>query len=222
MSDYRILINNDRYICVNKAAGVLSQPGKSGEKSVKEILENRLKKPLHIINRLDRPVSGILLFAKNKKSAKRLTATIQSEHTHKIYIAIVDNKPPEEEGILNDSILVRNSKAYITSSDEIGKNAILNYKILGNSKNYHFLEISLITGRFHQIRTQLAHVGCHIMGDVKYGARRSNKNRSIGLHAWKLSFVDPFIGERIIIKAEFPQDPIWLENLNIIENQLNN
>jgi len=158
---------------------------------------------------LDRPVSGVVIFAKTRKSAAQLSEMLQKGQFIKKYLAAVQNKPNEEEGELIHYLNKRNFKAFVSKTPGNGKLAKLKYKIVGQSDHYTFLEIDLKTGRFHQIRAQLAAMGCPVKGDVKYGARRANKDRSIHLHALSIEFKNPLNNKKLKLSADLPDDPVW-------------
>jgi 23S rRNA pseudouridine1911/1915/1917 synthase len=203
-----LIIYQDQYIiAINKPVGVLSQSDISDSKSIKEEIESYLQHEVFILNRIDRPVSGIVTFAKSKKSASKFTEVFKK--AQKKYIAIVENKPPENSGILENVLQKKGNKAYLINDIESGQLARLKYEYLGQSIKYHYLSIILETGRFHQIRAQLASISCRIMGDVKYGARRGLKDRSIGLHALEILFFHPFLLKELRITADFPAKNIW-------------
>lgn len=204
-----IVFEDQHIICINKKAGVLSQPGKNEDISVQKLLEIKLKHDVFILNRLDRPVSGLILFAKSKRAAAKFSAALSNPETKKTYYAIVEQKPELSEGVLENTLNKKDNKSYISSDPVKGKTARLEYTLIGSGTNYHFLKIILHTGRFHQIRSQMANIGCHIKGDVKYGARRSNKDKSIGLHAYELDFKHPVKKEMLNLKANFPEDNLW-------------
>lgn len=211
ISDW-ILYKNNQLIAFNKPTGVSIQPDKTEEKSLQELAEIYSKANIFVIHRIDRPASGVIIFAKSKKGLARMNAQFQNRKIKKTYLAVVKNAPEKKEGQLKH-YLRKNGKTNKTQVfDEPvkgGKEAILNYTIIGKSDNYSLLEIDLETGRHHQIRAQLAKIGSPIKGDVKYGARRSNKDRSIHLHAWKLSFQHPVTSEEVLLEANLPDDVIW-------------
>lgn len=211
ISDW-VLYKNNQLIAFNKPAGIPIQPDKTEEKSLLDLGEIYAKSNLFIIHRIDRPASGVVILAKSKKGLARMNAQFQERTIKKTYLAVVKNPPKEKSGQLTH-YLRKNEKANKTQVfDEPvkgGKQAILNYKIIGKSDNYSLLEIDLETGRHHQIRAQLAKIGSPIKGDVKYGARRGNKNRSIHLHAWKLGFKHPVTSEVVELVADMPDDSIW-------------
>ena len=207
-----IVDNNNQYIVANKISGMPCIPDKSEDKNLKNLLEAYSKHDLHIITRTDRPVSGLTLFAKNQNSAKTLTEQIQSKKIDKSYLAIVEGKLDKAKGELTDYLL--KSKAYksivVKEGDKDAKKAILKYETLVELDNYTILKVELVTGRFHQIRSQLANAGFPIKGDIKYGARRKNKDRSIYLHAYELSFPHPVTGQVNKYKiAPNKNDSLW-------------
>lgn len=211
ISDW-VLYKNNQLIAFNKPAGIPIQPDKTEAKSLQDLGEIYAKSNLFIIHRIDRPASGVIVLAKSKKGLARMNAQFQERTIKKTYLAVVKKAPEKSEGQLIH-YLRKNEKANKTQVFEApvkgGKKAILNYKVIGKSDNYTLLEIDLETGRHHQIRAQLAKIGSPIKGDVKYGARRSNKNRSIHLHAWKLSFQHPVTSETVDLVADMPEDAIW-------------
>ncbi|MFT5764377.1 MAG: 23S rRNA pseudouridine1911/1915/1917 synthase, partial [Saprospiraceae bacterium] len=160
----------------------------------------------------DRPATGVVLFAKNKKALANLNQQFKDRTIKKTYLAVVKNTPENPEGHLVHYVYKNNTKnkSVATTEESPGtKKAELKYKVIGQSDNYSLLEIELITGRFHQIRSQLAAIGCPIRGDVKYGFKRGNKDRSIHLHAWKLRFTHPVSEELVELVAPLPEDSVW-------------
>ncbi len=216
-----VLYEDNHLLIVNKACGELVQVDKTGDVSLEESLKLWLKekynKPgnvfLGVTHRLDRPVTGVVVFAKTSKALPRLNEMFQKGEMHKTYWALVKNPPKQTEGVL-ENYLVRNEKqnksyAYDVEKPE-SKKAILHYKVIGHSDTYYLLEIDLKTGRHHQIRCQLAKMGCPIKGDLKYGFDRSNKDGGISLHARHIEFVHPVSKVPIDITAPLPtHDPIW-------------
>lgn len=207
-----ILLKNNQFIVVNKPPGLGIQSDKTGDKSLIDFAEIYTKKKLFITHRIDRPVSGAVVLAKNSKCAAQLNEQFHKRTVDKTYLAIIKNAPKEKEGTLLHFIS-KNEKQNksIISDVEIpnSKNAELKYEVMGQSDNYTILKIKLITGRHHQIRAQLAAIGSPIKGDVKYGARRGNKDRSIHLHAWEIGFHHPITKERISVVAAPPEDALW-------------
>ena len=216
----QILHEDNHIIVINKRVGDIVQGDKTGDKPlsevVKEYIKDKYKKPgevyLGVIHRLDRPTTGIVVFAKTSKALSRLNDAFKNRETQKTYWAVVKNSPPKE----NDTLihyLKRNpknntSKAHTKEIPE-SKKASLDYKIIKKLDNYFGLEINLHTGRHHQIRAQLAAIGCPIKGDLKYGFDRSNPDGGIHLHARKLSFTHPVTKEELTIIAPVPNDSIW-------------
>lgn len=207
-------------IIVNKRPGDIVQGDKTGDiplsEVVKEYIKDKYNKPgnvyLGVVHRLDRPTSGIVLFAKTSKALPRLNKIFKEKEAKKTYWAIVKNTPPKQQDSLVH-FLKRNTKqnksvAHIKEVPE-SKKAILHYTVLKKLDNYYLLEIDLETGRHHQIRSQLSAIGSPIKGDLKYGFDRSNKDASIHLHARKLSFVHPVSKEKIEVLAPPPVDPVW-------------
>lgn len=215
-----ILYEDNHIIAVNKKAGQIVQGDKTNDTPLSEFIKLYLKEKynkagnvfLGIVHRLDRPVSGVIVFAKTSKALTRLNEMFKNKETKKKYIAICKNKPPKQQDCLNNFIY-RNeakNKSYISKTETKNtKKAILYYKVIMGTDNYYFLEIELETGRHHQIRCQLANINCPIRGDLKYGYPRSNKDISISLHAVELSFVHPVSKKETIIKAPFPNDNLW-------------
>jgi 23S rRNA pseudouridine1911/1915/1917 synthase len=219
-NNLQILHEDNHLIVVNKRVGDIAQGDNSGDKPlpdiVKEYLKEKYNKPgdvfLGVVHRLDRPTTGIVVFAKTSKALTRMNDLFSSQETQKTYWAVVKNKPPKEEDTLVHYIK-RNqqnntSKAHLKEVPE-SKKASLHYKIITELDNYFALEIELHTGRHHQIRAQLQAIGCSIKGDLKYGFDRSNPDGGIHLHARKLSFIHPVSKEQMTIIAPVPQDVIW-------------
>ena len=208
-----ILHEDANCIIINKPAGVPTQPDKTTDRSALDMVTKHLGRQVFVVNRLDRPASGVLVFAKSSNSAGKFSALFQSDNIEKRYWVVVKNKPKENSGTLVHYLKKgsKSSKSLVFDDDKKGgKKAVLKYEVLKSLDNYHLLEIQLKTGRFHQIRSQLAAIGSPIKGDVKYGARRSNTNRSIHLHARQISFIQPFNNQEIIIIATPPtDDSIW-------------
>ena len=207
-----VIYKNNQLIAFNKPPGVPVQADKTGDKSLHQLGEIYCKSKLFLIHRIDRPASGIVIFAKNKKAVGVLNDQFKNRSVKKMYLAVVKNKPEEEEATIQH-YLIKNQKAnksvVVDKETADSKKAELNYKLLGSSDNYYLLQLNLITGRHHQIRAQLAALKNPIKGDVKYGFRRSNKDRSIHLHAWQLEFKHPVSKESVQLIAEPPGDPVW-------------
>jgi len=215
-----ILFEDNHLIVINKQSGDIVQGDKTGDtplsEVVKEFIKEKYNKPgavfLGVVHRLDRPTTGIVVFAKTSKALERFNKMLHDKKVNKTYWAMVKNKPLNNEDTLQN-YLIKNPKnnkstAYNTEI-EGSKKAILHYKILKSLDNYHLLEVDLETGRHHQIRCQLAAIGSPIKGDLKYGFDRSNKDASIHLHARKIEFIHPVTKELISIIAPTPKDVIW-------------
>lgn len=207
----QVLYKNNQLIAFNKLAALGVQPDKTEDKSLLDIAEIYSKSKLHLIHRLDRPASGVVLFAKNKKALANLNEQFKERSIEKVYLAVVKNAPPKEEDHLIHFVYKKTSGKSVASTENKpgSKKAELTYKVIGKIDNYTLLEVKLITGRFHQIRSQLAAIGCPIKGDVKYGFKRGNRDRSIHLHAWKLSFTHPVSEERVELVAPVPEESVW-------------
>lgn len=215
-----VLYEDNHIIIVNKTNSEIVQGDKTGDKPLSEILKEWLKekynKPgnvfIGVTHRLDRPVSGVVVFAKTSKALPRLNEMFKNGECHKTYWAIVKNTPEKPEDELTHYLL-RNEKqnksyAYDTEKPN-SKKAILSYRVIARSDKYNLLEIDLKTGRHHQIRCQLAKMGCPIKGDLKYGAERSNSDGGICLHARNICFVHPVSGNTINVTAPVPEDNLW-------------
>lgn len=215
-----VLYEDNHLIAINKKPSQIVQADKTGDISleilVKKYIAEKYNKPgdafLGVIHRIDRPVSGVVVFARTSKALTRLNEMVKNREIQKIYWAIVKNKPAHTEGRL-ENYLVRNeakNKTSITGkSNPHAQQALLDYKMIAQSDNYYLLEIQLITGRHHQIRAQLAGMGCPIKGDLKYGSERSNPDASICLHARSVTFLHPVKNEEIIIEAAPPLNSLW-------------
>jgi 23S rRNA pseudouridine1911/1915/1917 synthase len=212
MTDW-ILHNDNAVIVLNKPSSIPTQPDQTGDASLLQLTEEFLHEKLYLVHRLDRVASGLVVFAKTPEAAAALSVQFQLKKTEKRYWAIVENKPPKDTDILTH-FLKKNAKTNTSKAYDIetkdAKRAELRYILRGVSDRYVLLEIELFTGRHHQIRAQLSKMGCSIKGDVKYGARRSNVNRSIHLHAWKLQFEHPVSKEIIVFQCEPDKsDKLW-------------
>ncbi|UOK41553.1 MULTISPECIES: RluA family pseudouridine synthase [Flavobacterium] len=216
----QILHEDNHIIIVNKRVGDIVQGDKTGDKPlsdiVKEYIKEKYNKPgevfLGVVHRLDRPTTGIVVFARTSKALARLNEMFSKRETQKTYWAVVKNQPPKTEDVLVH-FLKRNpknntSKAHIKEVPD-SKKASLDYKIIKKLDNYYALEINLHTGRHHQIRSQLSAIGCPIKGDLKYGSDRSNPDGGIHLHARKLVFTHPVSKEILEIIASVPNDVVW-------------
>ena len=217
----KVLFEDNHIIVINKESGEIVQGDKTGDAPLSDIVKAYLKekynKPgnvfLGVVHRLDRPVSGVVLFAKTSKALPRLNKLFaEHEKVKKTYWAIVANKPPQVSGTLTHW-LTRNEKTNTAKAYDRevphSKKAVLDYQLIDASERYFLLEIQLHTGRHHQIRCQLAKIGCPIKGDLKYGAPRSNPDGSISLHARKLELEHPVTHELLSITAPVPQNALW-------------
>lgn len=215
-----ILFEDNHLIIINKKVKQIVQGDKTGDVSmdqmVKAFIKKRDKKPgnvyLGLPHRLDRPVSGVVIFTKTSKALSRMTALFKSREIEKIYHAIVQEKPsPEKAEIIH--FLKKNekqNKSYVVGEATPGaKRAVLDYRLLSTSDNYYLLEVQIHTGRHHQIRAQLSAIGCPVKGDRKYGFRKSNRNGGISLHAKRISFIHPVRKERVDITAPYPDEDIY-------------
>jgi len=219
-NNLQVLYEDNHIIIINKRAGDIVQGDKTGDKPLSDIVKAYIKdkynKPgevyLGVVHRLDRPTTGLVIFAKTSKVLPRLNALFVSKDIDKTYWAIVKNEPPKAKDTLVNW-LKKNPKNNKSSAypKEVkdSKKAILHYKILKKLDHYFLLEINLETGRHHQIRSQLSTIGCPIKGDLKYGFDRSNKDASIHLHARHITFIHPVKLIPINITAPLPNDPIW-------------
>lgn len=216
-----ILYEDNHIIAVNKTTSEIVQGDKTGDEplsdTLKRFLKDKYNKPgevfIGVVHRLDRPVSGVVIFAKTSKALARLNDMFKNKDVEKTYWAIVQNKPKDLEARL-EHFLIRNEKQNKSYAHPIekpnSKKSILTYKLIASSDRYHLLEINLETGRHHQIRCQLASIGCSIKGDLKYGAPRSNPNGGISLHARKICFFHPVSKQNIEIIAPVPEDDkLW-------------
>ena len=215
-----VVYEDNHIIVVNKTASEIVQGDKTGDtplsETVKQYLKEKYQKPgnvfLGVTHRLDRPVSGLIIFAKTGKALTRLNEMFRTSEVKKTYWAVVKNPPREPEGELIH-FLVRNEKQHQSYAydKEVrnSKKAILHYGLIGHSENYYLLEVDLKTGRHHQIRCQLAKMGCPIKGDLKYGSPRSNPDGSICLHARRVKFIHPVSKEQIELEAPLPEGNLW-------------
>ena len=215
-----ILYEDNHLIAVYKKPSDLSQSDKTGDAALdsetKKYLAVKYNKPgdvfLGVVHRLDRPVGGVMLFARTSKALERMNEVFRTREVKKIYLAVVRERPPEEEGVLTHFLKKneKQNKTYVYDNEVKGsKKASLSYKLAGRSDRYFLLEIELHTGRHHQIRAQLAKIGCPVKGDLKYGYPRSNEDGSICLFARKLEFIHPVKKEKVSITAHFPHGDVW-------------
>ena len=216
----RILYEDNHLIAVNKLPSEIVQGDKTGDvplsEDVKQYIKQKYNKPgnvyLGVIHRIDRPASGVVVFARTGKALTRMNELVKERRIEKKYWAIVKNKPENDKGELRNFLLKneKKNKSFVVESKKEGaKEAILTYCLINESRDYKLLEINLLTGRHHQIRAQLSAIGCPIKGDLKYGFDRSNKDASISLHARSVSFIHPVSKQQINILADPQKDMLW-------------
>lgn len=226
----QVLYDDNHIIIVNKDPGEIVQGDKTGDTPLSETLKQWIKekyaKPgrvfLGVVHRLDRPVGGIVVFAKTSKALSRMNEMFRNGEVHKTYWAITRNRPSRPEDTLTHYITTteRNNKSYASVSPGANaKEARLSYRLISSSDRYYLLEVNLLTGRKHQIRVQLSAIGCPVKGDLKYGDRRSNPDGSISLIAREIDFIHPVSRKAIHVTAPVPDDNLWraLET-NVLEN----
>ena len=220
IKNLEVLYEDNHLIIINKKVGDISQGDKTGDTPLSEIVKQYLKekydKPgnvfLGVVHRLDRPTSGLIIFARTSKALERLNKMLRDKEIKKTYWAIVKNKPQKDTDSLKNYLKKnpKNNKSTVYSKPTEGsKQAILHYKIMKALDHYYLLEVDLETGRHHQIRAQLSAMGSPIKGDLKYGAKRSNKDGGIHLHARKIEFIHPVSKVKIHTEAPLPSDPVW-------------
>ncbi len=219
-SNLQVLYEDNHIIIVNKRAGDIVQGDKTGDQPLSEVVKDYIKdkynKPgnvyLGVTHRLDRPTTGIVVFAKTSKVLPRMNKLFSDKKVNKTYWAVVKEKPENEKNTLihwlKKNPKNNKSTAYNHETKD-SKKAILHYEVIQHLNNYFLLEVNLETGRHHQIRCQLASIGSPIKGDLKYGFDRSNKDASIHLHSRKIDFIHPVSKEQITVIAPTPKDPIW-------------
>ena len=216
----RVVYEDNHIIIVFKEAGEIVQGDKTGDEPLSEKVKQYIKEKYHkpgnvflgVVHRLDRPVAGLVVFARTSKALTRMNEMFRKGEVHKTYWAITQNSPSAPESLL-ENWLVRNekqNKSYAYDREVAGsKLAKLTYKVIGKSDRYTLIEVHLLTGRHHQIRCQLAHMGCPIRGDLKYGAKRSNPDGSISLLARHIEFVHPVSKQNLSIDSPLPEDILW-------------
>lgn len=219
----QVLFEDNHLIAVNKPAGLLVHEDETGDETladwVKRYIKERYGKPgevfLGVIHRIDRPVSGIVLFARTSKALTRMNELFKTRQVEKLYWAVVEERPEELEGHLVHYLIKDHAtnrvRASVSQRDEFknAKECVLDYRVINTLSNHHLLEVRPLTGRPHQIRAQLSKIGSPIRGDVKYGAQRHNQSEFIHLHARQLSFVHPVKNEPVVITARLPEEQIW-------------
>lgn len=215
-----VVYEDNHLLVVNKAPGEIVQGDKTGDTPLVETLKLWLKekyaKPGNVfcgvVHRLDRPVGGLVIFAKTSKALSRLNEMFRNGEVNKTYWAITRNLPPKEEDTLTHYITTteRNNKSYASLTEKKGsQKAVLKYRHIASTDRYHLLEVNLLTGRKHQIRVQLSAIGCPIKGDLKYGDKRSNPDGSISLMSHRIEFTHPVSGNKIDVTAPIPDDNLW-------------
>jgi 23S rRNA pseudouridine1911/1915/1917 synthase len=215
-----ILYEDNHLIAVYKKPTDLSQSDRTGDSplasDVKKYLAEKYNKPgnvfLGVVHRLDRPVGGVILFARTSKALERLNEMFRTREVRKIYLAIVKERPPEDEAELIHYLKKneKQNKSYVYDTEIKGsREATLSYRLVGRSERYFLLEIELHSGRHHQIRAQLSKIGCPVKGDLKYGYPRSNEDGSISLFARKLEFLHPVTKKKTVITSHFPEGDVW-------------
>ncbi|WP_397447633.1 RluA family pseudouridine synthase [Polaribacter sp. R77954] len=216
----QVLFEDNHLIIVNKRSGDITQGDKTGDKPLSDVVKEYIKKKynkagnvfLGVVHRLDRPTSGVIIFARTSKALERLNKMLRNKQINKTYWAVVKNHPKQEKDTLINFLKKnpKNNKSSVYQKEiEGSKKAILHYQIIKKLDNYSLLEVDLETGRHHQIRAQLSAIGFPIKGDLKYGFNRSNKDGSIHLHARKIEFTHPVSKENILITAPTPNEVIW-------------
>lgn len=217
---FSVVFEDNHLIIVNKKSGVLVQGDNTGDIPLSELVKGYLKEKYNkpgnvfagVVHRIDRPVSGLVMLARTSKALERMNKAFSEKDVQKTYWAVVKNQPAESEGTLvhwlTKDAKKNTAKAYIKEVDG-SKKSELNYKVIGKTDTYYLLEVSPLTGRPHQIRCQLAAMGCPIKGDLKYGFPRSNEGGGISLHAYQLAFTHPVSLEKMLVTAPLPEDKFW-------------
>lgn len=228
---FDVVYEDNHLLIVNKPAGLLVQPDETGDKSLldyaKEYIKIKYQKPgavfLEAVHRIDRPVSGLVVLARTSKGLERMNELFRQRKVQKIYWAITRQKPPKKRDKLTHWLLKDEDKNIVTAYDYPHPNAQkaeLRYRVIGFLNGYTFWEIELLTGRSHQIRAQLAKIGCPIRGDIKYGYPTANKDQSINLHSRRLYFIHPVKKEKMVCIALLPNDPFWQEFLSLDDEKI--
>lgn len=208
-----VLENNHQFIAFNKPAGLSVQPDRSGDLALTQMGAAYARTELQAVHRIDRPVSGIVLLSKKASAQRNLSQQFARGTVEKVYLAIVAQRPPQDEGTLVDFLLEKGGKenrtVVATEETSGARRAELTYKYLASGDRYHLLEVRPKTGRKHQIRVQLANLDCPLRGDTKYGFKRANPGGVIDLHAYRLAFDHPVSGESVHLEAPLPDGPVW-------------
>lgn len=219
-SPFTVIAEDNHLLVVNKSPGVLVQGDSTGDVPLADLckayIKEKHKKPgevfLGVVHRLDRPVSGVVVFARTSKALERMNALFRDKETVKTYWAVVKKKPPQHEGVLIHWLVKDERKNKTTAYKKETAGALhsaLSYQVIGSAEGYWFLQVNPVTGRSHQIRVQLASMGCVIKGDVKYGDDEPNKDGSIYLHARRISFMHPVRKEMVAFEAPAPTMGMW-------------
>lgn len=220
LTEDRVLYIDNHLIAIQKRAGEIVQGDKTGDEPLSETVANYLKvkfnKPgdafIGVIHRIDRPVSGLVLFARTSKGLSRMNALFRERSVKKVYRALVEGSVPNESGVLEHYLSKNETQNRSRASEKPAEGllkCLLEYSVIERTDRYTLVEVNPLTGRHHQIRVQLSAIGHPIKGDVKYGARRGNRDRSICLHAYRLAFVHPISGSEINIVARLPENEAW-------------
>ncbi len=217
----QVVYEDNHLIIVDKACGELVQGDITGDEPIVETLRRWIKEKYNkpgnvfcgVIHRLDRPTCGLVVFARTSKGLSRMNELFRNGHqVHKTYWAIVKNRPPHDSGTLTHYLtpIEKGNHTVVSPTPRPGaQKAVLNYRLIGSSANYHLLEVDLVTGRKHQIRAQLSHIGCPIKGDLKYGAPRSNPGGGISLQSHRIWFEHPVSHQIVDVTAPVPPEPLW-------------
>jgi 23S rRNA pseudouridine1911/1915/1917 synthase len=231
MRPYTVVYEDNHLLIVNKAPGILVQGDSTGDIPLVEVLKDyiadKYQKPgavfLHPVHRLDRPVSGLVVFARTSKGLERMNELFRKRDIQKIYWAVVRNKPPEKQDKLVGWISKDENKNKVTVYDYPAEDTLkaeLSYRVIGEVNKHYLLEVEPLTGRPHQIRAQLAEIGCPIRGDLKYGYPRANADGSINLHARRLYFTHPIKKESVLCRAGVPGNPFWEEFVELFNEDI--
>lgn len=215
-----IVYEDNHLIIVNKACGEIVQGDRTGDEPLVETLKQWIKEKYQkpgnvfcgVIHRIDRPTSGLVVFARTSKGLSRMNELFRKGEVHKTYWAIVQNRPPKQTDTLTHYLVAHekgNRTEVFDAPKEGAQKAVLKYRVIAEGERYHLLEVELLTGRKHQIRAQLSHIGCPIKGDLKYGARRSNPGGGISLQSHRICFQHPVSKLEIDITAPTPPQPLW-------------
>ncbi len=214
MAEPQICYEDEALLALNKPPGMPAQPDPTGDLSLLAWAEARTGQAVHPVHRLDRPVSGLMLLARTSAAMTQVQQQFRNGSVRKEYVAVVAGAPPQPEGTLVHFLTQnpRTHRAYAHAEERPGAvRAELRYRLIGQGERYAFLLVQPLTGRHHQIRAQLAAIGCPIRGDVRYGARRANAGRSIHLHAWRLTLEHPITKQNMTLEAPLPQtDTLWI------------